>query len=170
MTIPWTLDLPLNWAFRIPHSAFRNSASSTPTDPQNWALDPARRRLLKHFSAASLEAYGCARLPLAIRAAGALIAYIGETNRSALTQLTRLVTYSTEQYMTLDPHTRRNLEISEGHEGRRNSLLWVLDDTRTAMGSRLLSSWLNQPLLDLSRLNARLDAVEAFVDSAAAQG
>jgi DNA mismatch repair protein MutS len=149
-------------ALRILHSAF----PSTSTDPQNWALDPARRRLLKHFSAASLEAYGCARLPLAVRAAGALIAYISETNRSALTQLTRLVTYSTEQYMTLDPHTRRNLEISEGHEGRRNSLLWVLDDTRTAMGSRLLSRWLNQPLLDLSRLNARLDAVEAFVDSA----
>ena len=69
----------------------------------------------------------------------------------ALTQLTRLVTYSTEQYMTLDPHTRRNLEIAEGHGGRRNSLLWVLDDTRTAMGSRLLSRWLNQPLLDLGQ-------------------
>jgi DNA mismatch repair protein MutS len=95
-----------------------------------------------------------------------LIAYVGETNKSALTQLTRLVTYSTEQYMTLDPHTRRNLEISEGHEGRRNSLLWVLDDTRTAMGSRLLSRWLNQPLLDLSRLSARQDAIEAFVDNA----
>jgi DNA mismatch repair protein MutS len=150
-------------------SAIRNSQSAiatTPTDPNTWALDPARRRLLKHFSAASLEAYGCARLPLAIRAAGALISYIGETNKSALTQLARLVTYSTEQYMTLDPHTRRNLEISEGQEGRRNSLLWVLDDTRTAMGSRLLSRWLNQPLLDLSRLSARQDAVEAFVDNA----
>ncbi len=157
-----------------PQSAIRNpqlerpqsAIPSTPTNPQDWALDPARRRLLKHFSAASLESYGCARLPLAIRAAGALIAYIGETNKSALTQLTRLVTYSTEQFMTLDPHTRRNLEISEGHEGRRNSLLWVLDDTRTAMGSRLLSRWLNQPLLDLSRLSARQDAIEAFVDNA----
>jgi DNA mismatch repair protein MutS len=144
----------------------QSSVLTTPTDPNNWSLDPARRRLLKHFSAASLEAYGCARLPLAIRSAGALIAYIGETNKSALTQLTRLVTYSTEQYMTLDPHTRRNLEISEGHEGRRNSLLWVLDDTRTAMGSRLLSRWLNQPLLDLSRLSARQDAIEAFVNNA----
>ncbi len=164
----------LQSAIRNPQSAIGTSAirnpqsaiASTPTNPQDWALDPARRRLLKHFSAASLESYGCARLPLAIRAAGALITYIGETNKSALTQLTRLVTYSTEQYMTLDPHTRRNLEISEGHEGRRNSLLWVLDDTRTAMGSRLLSRWLNQPLLDLSRLSARQDAVEAFVDNA----
>jgi DNA mismatch repair protein MutS len=152
-------------SIRNPQSPIRN-VLTTPTAPDTWALDPARRRLLKHFSAASLESYGCARLPLAIRAAGALIAYISGANRSALTQLTRLVTYSTEQYMTLDPHTRRNLEISESQEGRRNSLLWVLDDTRTAMGSRLLSRWLNQPLLDLGRLSARQDAIEAFVDNA----
>jgi DNA mismatch repair protein MutS len=143
-----------------------SGAALTYTDPHTWTLEPAKRLLLKHFSAASLEAYGCARLPLAIRAAGALLAYIGETNRSALTQLARLVTYSTEQYMTLDPHTRRNLEIAESPAGRRNSLLWILDDTRTAMGSRLLTRWVNQPLLDLGRLNARLDAVETFVDNA----
>jgi DNA mismatch repair protein MutS len=106
-------------------------------------------------------------MPLAMRAAGGLLAYIGETNRSALQQLSRLVTYSIEQYMTLDPQTRRNLEITESLGGRRNSLLFALDETRTAMGSRLLSRWLNQPLLDLARLNARLDAVEAFVDNGA---
>jgi DNA mismatch repair protein MutS len=149
-----------------PADATYSGAALTYTDPHTWTLEPAKRLLLKHFSAASLEAYGCARLPLAIRAAGALLAYIGETNRSALTQLARLVTYSTEQYMTLDPHTRRNLEIAESPAGRRNSLLWILDDTRTAMGSRLLTKWVNQPLLDLGRLNARLDAVETFVDNA----
>jgi DNA mismatch repair protein MutS len=137
----------------------------TETDPHNWALDPARQRLLKHFSASSLEPFGCARLPLAIRAAGALLAYIGETNRSALHQLTRLVTYSTEQYMTLDLQTRRNLEIADSPGGRRNSLLAVLDETRTPMGSRLLGRWLNQPLLDIARLKARQDAVEAFFDN-----
>ncbi|MDQ5825407.1 MAG: DNA mismatch repair protein MutS [Chloroflexota bacterium] len=137
----------------------------TETDPHNWALDPARQRLLKHFSATSLEPFGCARLPLAIRAAGALLAYIGDTNRSALHQLTRLVTYSTEHYMTLDPHTRRNLEIADSPGGRRNSLLAVLDETRTPMGSRLLGRWLNQPLLDIARLRARQDAVEAFFDN-----
>jgi DNA mismatch repair protein MutS len=147
--------------FPIPGSEWH----TTPTDSRVWALEAARQRLLKHFEAASLEAYGCARLPLATRAAGALLGYIGETNRSALQQLSRLVTYSTEQYMTLDPQTRRNLEITESYGGRRNSLLFVLDETRTAMGSRLLSRWLNQPLLDLTRLNARLDAVEAFVDN-----
>ncbi len=137
----------------------------TRTDSRQWALETARQRLLQHFSATSLEAYGCARLPMAIRAAGALLAYISEANRSALQQLTRLVTYSTEQYMTLDPHTRRNLEISESAGGKRNSLLAVLDETRTAMGSRLLARWLNQPLLDIARLNARLDAIETFVDN-----
>ena len=142
----------------------RNTRSQ-PLPPHDWVLDTARARLLKHFSASSLEAYGCARMPLAIRAAGALLAYVGMNNKSALNQLTRLVTYSTEQYMTLDPHTRRNLEIAEGPGGekRRNSLMWVLDETRTPMGSRLLGRWLGQPLLDLGRLNARLDAVEAFV-------
>ena len=137
----------------------------TETDPHNWATDPARQRLLKHFSASSLEPFGCARLPLAIRAAGALLAYIGDTNRSALHQLTRLVTYSTEQYMNLDPQTRRNLEIADSPGGRRHSLLAVLDETRTPMGSRLLARWLNQPLLDIARLRARQDAVEAFFDN-----
>ncbi|HEY0069970.1 MAG TPA: DNA mismatch repair protein MutS, partial [Chloroflexia bacterium] len=147
------------------HRQNGTATHQTETDPHNWALDPARQRLLKHFSAASLEPFGCARLPLAIRAAGALLAYIGDTNRSALHQLTRLVTYSTEQYMTLDRHTRRNLEIADSPGGRRNSLLAVLDETRTPMGSRLLSRWLNQPLLDLGRLRARQDAVEAFFDN-----
>ncbi len=141
------------------------STHSTPTPASQWALDPARQRLLRHFSAASLEPYGCAKMPLAIRAAGALLCYIGDTNRAALQQLSRLVTYSTEQYMTLDPHTRRNLEIADSPGGRRHSLLSVLDDTRTAIGSRLLSRWLNQPLLDLGRLTARQDAIEAFVDN-----
>src|SRR5207302_7299486 len=97
----------------------------TKTDGHTWALDTARQRLLRHFSVASLESYGCARLPLAIRAAGALLAYIEDTNRAALQQLNRLVTYSTEQYMTLDPQTRRNLELVESSGGRRNSLIFV---------------------------------------------
>ncbi len=150
----------------VPHST-PGTRHCSPSPAEGWTLDHARRRLLKHFSAASLEPYGCAKLPLATRAAGALLAYIGETNRSALQQLTRLVTYSTEQYMALDPNTRRNLEITEGSAGRRNSLLSMLDMTRTAMASRLLGRWLNQPLLDLNRLNSRQDAIESFVDNAA---
>ncbi|MFL5732607.1 MAG: DNA mismatch repair protein MutS, partial [Chloroflexia bacterium] len=148
-----------------PYAALYSMSHVTRTEGHEWALEPARQRLLKHFSAVSLEAYGCSRLPLAIRAAGALLAYVADTNRSALQQLSRLSTYSTEQYMTLDPQTRRNLEIAESGGARRNSLLFVLDETRTPMGSRLLSRYLNQPLLDLGRLNARLDAVEAFVDN-----
>jgi DNA mismatch repair protein MutS len=147
-----------------PNGTRTPSPSYTP--PEQWALDGARRRLLRHLGAQSLEAYGCARLPLAIRAAGALVSYIGETNRGALGQLTRLTTYSTDQYMALDPQTRRNLEIADSPGGRRHSLLHVLDETRTPMGSRLLARWLNQPLLDINRLRARQDAIEAFVDNA----
>lgn len=158
-----------------PQNSALGTRNLTYTDAHLWTLDSARRRLLQHFTAASLEAYGCARLPLAVRAAGALLAYISEANRPALQQLTRLVTYSTEQYMTLDPQTRRNLEISEGPggsgvAGKRNSLLSVLNETRTPMGSRLLARWLNQPLLDLNRLKARLDAVETFVDNGTLRG
>lgn len=154
-----------NGASHDPYAALFPLSHVTRTDGHEWALEPARQRLLKHFSAVSLEAYGCAKMPLAIRAAGALLAYISEANRAALQQLSRLTTYSIEQYMTLDPQTRRNLEIAEGVSGKRTSLLFVLDETRTPMGSRLLSRWLNQPLLDLGRLNARLDAVEALVDN-----
>jgi DNA mismatch repair protein MutS len=164
----WTMNGSKNEQGSLDNSKFKiqNSILETHTPVEQWTLEQARRRLLKHFAAASLEPYGCARLPLATRAAGALLAYIGEANRSALQQLTRLVTYSTEQYMALDPHTRRNLEIAESSGGRRNSLLSVLDETRTAMASRLLGRWLNQPLLDLNRLNSRQDAIEAFVDNA----
>lgn len=147
------------------YEAFNPLFNLSRTDSLLWALDPARQKLLKHFGASSLEPFGNARLPMSIRASGALLAYIEETNRSALQQLTRLSTYSTEQYMMLDPQTRRNLEIADSPGGKRNSLLAVLDETRTPMGSRQLSRWLNQPLIDLARLNARLDAVEAFVDN-----
>ena len=147
------------------YDAFSPMFHLTRTDSLLWALEPARQRLLRHFGVTSLESYGNARLPMSIRASGALLSYITETNKAALQQLTRLSTYSTEQYMMLDPQTRRNLELAESPGGKRNSLLGVLDETRTAMGSRQLARWLNQPLIDLARLNARLDAVEAFVDN-----
>ncbi|MDE3091363.1 MAG: DNA mismatch repair protein MutS, partial [Chloroflexota bacterium] len=127
-------------------------------------FDSARQTLLDHFHVASLDGFGLGALPLATRAAGTLIQYLQDNQKAALAQLTALKTYSTQSFMTLDPATRRNLELVASIRGGtvKGSLLGVLDETRTAMGARLLREWLTQPLLDLAALNARLDHVDAF--------
>ncbi len=134
----------------------------------NWHFDHdnAERALLEHFEVSSLDGYGCAGLPLAVSAAGAIVQYLQETQKTALQQLTQLSTYSTQTFMTLDAATRRNLELTRTIRSgtARGSLLGVLDDTRTAMGSRLLRQWLSQPLLDLPRLQHRQECVQAFYD------
>jgi len=113
---------------------------------------------------ATLEGYGCARLPLAIGAAGALIHYVKETQKETLPQLSKLATYSTDSFMTLDGQTIRNLELFQG--GRwgeaENSLLSIIDLTRTAMGGRLLRNWVGHPLLDLAVLSQRQEAIAWF--------
>ncbi len=129
-----------------------------------FELETARQALLDHFAVASLDGFGLAGLPLAIRAAGGLLHYLGETQRARLGQLASLRTYSTGEFITLDAATRRNLELTETiRRGTvQGSLLGVLDATVTSMGGRLLRRWLHQPLLDLERINERLDAVEAL--------
>jgi DNA mismatch repair protein MutS len=137
----------------------------TPYEEWHFDLDNARNALLEQFSVASLAGFGCEGKPLAIRAAGAIVYYLSDTQKPALSQLAALTTYSFAEFMTLDPATRRNLELVQTiREGNtRGSLLGVLDITATAMGSRTLRRWINQPLLNLEQLNARLDIVEAFV-------
>ena len=140
----------------------------TPYDARYFAEEDARHRLLAHFEVASLEGFGCAHLPLAIRAAGAVLAYCQETQKGLLRQLTALETYSVAEFMTLDAHTRRNLELFEsGRSGSvKGSLLWILDKTRTPMGSRLLRRWIGQPLLDIAALQGRQQIIsELLADS-----
>ena len=134
-------------------------------------LSGAREALCRHFGVKSLEGFGCASQPLAIRAAGAVVQYLAETQRAALTQLGDLRTYHTGEYMLLDSATRRNLELSETTRGTsgRGSLIWVLDRTRTPGGARLLRAWLNQPLIDVDRLDARLAAVQELYDDTSAR-
>ena len=141
-----------------------SSVTVTTVEPEMFHREWAKDTLLDHFGVASLEAYGCENLPLAIRAAGAVVEYISRTQKTALSQITTLRTYSTLTYMVLDPQTRRNLELFEG--GRwgdtRASLYNVLDRTETPMGGRLLRRWLGQPLLDLAQLQHRQDSVSWF--------
>ena len=150
-----------------------------PEDAQNYAQLPltisrlddywfdmeiAQEALLEHFGVATLEGYGCARLPLAIRAAGALIHYVKETQKETLPQLSKLATYSTDSFMTLDGQTIRNLELFQGGRWGEtgHSLLSVIDLSKTAMGGRLLKNWLGHPLMDLAILNRRQEAVDWF--------
>jgi DNA mismatch repair protein MutS len=138
----------------------------TPYEEWRFELGNARQALLDHFGVATLEGYGCEGLPLAISAAGAIVQYLSETQKAALEQLESLATYSTKQFMSLDPATRRNLELTQTIRGRKvkGSLLGVLDVTVTPMGARLLHRWLNQPLLDIEGLNRRLDAVQTLYE------
>jgi len=133
----------------------------TPYDARYFTEEDARHRLLSHFDVASLEGFGCAHLPLAIRAAGAVLAYLQDTQKGLLRQLIALETYFVSEYMTLDPHTRRNLELFEsGRNGTvKGSLLWVLDKTRSPMGGRLIRRWIGQPLLDLTILQRRQEII-----------
>ena len=133
-------------------------------DEYYFERDIAGQALLEHLAVASLEGFGCASLPLAIRAAGAIIGYLRENQKAALGLLTRLSTYSIDSFMTLDVHSVRNLELYTslrwGTPG--GSLLATIDMTRTSMGGRLLKKYLGQPLLELEALEKRQDAVEWF--------
>ena len=138
----------------------------------DWAFgaDAALDALTKHFETAALDGFGFTDADgPAIRAAGAIIDYLRETQKSSLDHVDRLIPYRTAACLELDESTRRGLEITRTlHEGRREgSLLAVLDRTVTAMGSRLLSEWLANPLTKIDAIVARLDAVaEAVGDEA----
>ena len=135
----------------------------------SWRFEEgnARQTLLQHFGVRTLEGFGCEGKPPAIRAAGAILYYLQETQQGAVDQIQRLSTYSLERYMALDAATRRNLELTESLTGQKGaSLLDVLDETVTAMGARLLRQRVSRPLLDVAALEARLDQVEAFVSDA----
>jgi DNA mismatch repair protein MutS len=142
----------------------RLAATVTKLDDYWFDSEIARQTLLEHFGVATLEGYGCAHLPLAVRAAGALVHYVAETQKEALLQLTSLATYSADSFMALDAQTCRNLELFQGGRwgGSATSLLSLIDMTRTAMGGRLLKNWLAQPLLDLARLRLRQETVGWF--------
>ena len=140
-------------------------AQFTPWASYNFEESTARRTLMDHFDVRTLQGFGCDGKPLAVRAAGAALSYLQETQQGLLPQITGLHTYTTDHYMAMDASTWRNLEITETlRREHRGSLLWVLDETITAMGGRLLHTRLAQPLLDIAGLNERLDEVQGFFE------
>ena len=146
--------------------------NTTRLDDYYFEPDTAQRVLLEQFQVASLEGYGCAGLPAAVSAAGAIIGYLRENQKSVLGLLDRLSTYSVQSFMTLDMHTVRNLELFSSLRwgGAAGSLLSAIDKTRTAMGGRLLKKWVGQPLFDLVGLEQRQQAVEWFYKNTMVRG
>ncbi|HVF50494.1 MAG TPA: DNA mismatch repair protein MutS [Pyrinomonadaceae bacterium] len=128
----------------------------------NFEHAKARGVLLRHFETRTLAPFGLKDWPLATAAAGALVAYLRETQSIVAEQLTRLTSYHTESFMMLDAATVRSLEIFDA-AGETPSLLSTLDRTRTAMGGRCLRRWLRQPLLDVTEITQRQEQVAWFV-------
>ncbi|MFM6061962.1 MAG: DNA mismatch repair protein MutS [Microcystis panniformis] len=132
-----------------------------------FTLTEAKNRLLITYKMRSLEGMGCEHLPLAIRAAGGLLEYIEDTQKANQVPLQPLKTYSVSEFLILDGQTRRNLEITQTvRDGSfYGSLLWAIDRTCTAMGSRALRRWLLQPLLDFRGIRARQDTIQELKDN-----
>ena len=131
-------------------------------DDWHFNEEQAANCLLKHFKVQSLEALGLKDRSLTVIASGALMEYLIETQKSSLDHMNRLELYAVDDYMILDSSTRRNLELTETlrDKEKRGSLLWVLDKTKTAMGARLLRTYIEQPLIRKDRIEERQDAIE----------
>jgi DNA mismatch repair protein MutS len=124
-------------------------------------------RLTEQFNTISLEGFGCEELTAGVRAAGALVFYVRETQKQKIAHLARLETYSLGHYLLVDDSSCRNLELEKNlHTNtRRGTLLGIIDQTRTAMGARLLKSWLRYPLIEIEDIRARHEAVAEAKDN-----
>lgn len=136
----------------------------------SWYFDDmlCKKTLLEHFHVSTLEGLGLKDYDSGIIAAGALLKYLLETQKTSLDHLSKLSGYVTGKYMILDSSTRRNLELCETlrEKQKKGSLLWVLDKTKTAMGARMLRKYVEQPLIEKDAVLKRLDAVEELVSNA----
>ena len=124
--------------------------------------DTCKKKLLKHFKVQTLVALGIEDFPYGMISAGAVMNYLYETQKTSLNHISHINPYIASKYMLLDSSTRRNLELVETlrEKQKRGSLLWVMDKTKTAMGARMLRSYIEQPLIEKADIDERLDAVE----------
>ena len=140
----------------------RGGLLATPRAPWCWAEEACRSALLKHFGTTTLEGFDIDSTSAGVTAAGALLEYVQEMQKSSLAHISRLEPYRRGTSLIIDEATRASLELTRTiREGKRdNSLLSVLDETVSPMGARLLAEWLSNPLANLGAINRRLDAVE----------
>ena len=135
--------------------------------PWHFDTDSATRALTEQFRTRDLAGFGCADKPLGVAAAGALLAYVRETQKAALPHLTGIAAEERDAALMMDAATRRNLELDESLAGRPDlTLAGVFDRTATAMGGRMLRRWLHRPLRDRVTLRTRYQAVAALLESA----
>ena len=130
---------------------------------QAFLPDISRERLLNHFNVASLSGFGCEHLSYAVSAAGALMQYLEETQKNALSHIHTIRVMNRSKYMVLDASTRRNLELTQPLRfggSKRSTLLYLIDKTKTSMGARMLRDWIDRPLQSPAEINSRLDATE----------
>jgi len=133
--------------------------------PWHFDTETAQRQLNKFFGTRDLSGFGVENLPLAIAAAGALLGYVTETQKSALPHLSGLASESPDETIALDAATRRNLELDTHPSGRHeHTLLGVLDATITPMGARTLRRWLHRPLRDREVLRRRYQAIDSLIE------
>ncbi|MBO4807895.1 MAG: DNA mismatch repair protein MutS [Lachnospiraceae bacterium] len=134
-------------------------------DSHYFDNDTCRRKLMQHFNVKSLIGLGIEDFPEGTVAAGALLMYLYDTQKTTISNLTHIYPYLTNKYMLLDSSTRRNLELTETmrDKQKRGSLLGVLDRTKTAMGGRMLRSFVEQPLKDKTSIEERLDAIDELI-------
>lgn len=137
---------------------------------EHWYFDDSlcENTLKEHFRVNSLEGLGLADLECGMIASGSLLKYLYETQKNSLEQISAIHPYTTGKFMVLDSSTRRNLELVETlrEKAKRGSLLWVLDKTKTAMGARMLRSFVKQPLIEKEEIEGRLDAIEELMQRA----
>lgn len=136
----------------------------------NWHFDESKceQALMEHFGVSSLDGLGLADYSIGVTAAGAVMQYLIETQKTSMDHITSIRPYITNHYMLLDRSTRRNLELCETmrEKSKRGSLFWILDKTKTAMGARLLRNSIEQPLINIDEVNTRLDMISEFNDNA----
>ena len=139
------------------------------TKREDWIFlhDYAYETLTEHFGTVSLKGFGCDDLDVGISAAGAIISYLKENQKSKLVHINQIALFSNTDYMIVDSVTRRNLELfsSMSSVGKKGTLISILDNTQTAMGGRMLVKWLQRPLRRVDEIRGRLNAVHEFIDS-----
>lgn len=131
---------------------------------EDWTFEKnnAFKILCEHFNTLNLEGFGINDKIYSVKASGALMQYLYDTQKNDLHHISSIKNYIYSDFMILDVSSRRNLELTETmrEKSRKGSLLWVLDKTKTAMGARLLRKWVEQPLINTNNINKRLDSVE----------
>ena len=169
---PSEILFPLNFHPGGQPSTFFSQVVKTPME--EWAFEEefARKLLLDHFSAETLESYGCNDKKLAVGAAGAVLHYLYQTQKSKLRHISTLSYYERSDFMQLDSQTIRNLELLQNlqNQSSEGALLGVIDLSVTAAGGRLLKEWLLKPLLNIREIEKRQDAVAELVENTIERG